>query len=198
MYGVVVVVVVVVCLFGLSAGLLSKFSLCLCSKNETTIRQYLIGNWSDTRKRNIGAMPTPNGTSPKPVKGKNCKKWASCEVRFELDDVVSSRNLPSSTPTASNYGLKLGIDLPLCTHMEIEPTIKCREQRWANALENGGFFTDFDCRQFRRLLEEIPTNTSSQVENATSTLTQWLTGSIHQDKTWSISISWRVTIEAMC
>ena len=46
-----------------------------------------------------------------------------------MNNVVDERNLPGLTPTASNYGLKLGIDLPLYAHMEMEPTIKQREQR---------------------------------------------------------------------
>ena len=55
--------------------------------------------------------------------------------------------------------------------MDIEPTIKYREQRWANALKNGQFFTYFAGHQFRGLFGEISTNVCSPKTNRISTST---------------------------
>jgi len=120
------------------------------TKNETTMRQYLIGNWSDHRKRDIGANLTLNGASPKPVEVKKRKKWTSCEVIFDLNDVVVDWNLPHSTPSGRNSDLKLGRVLHLGTNIKMKPTIKRKEQWWENALKNRAFLSGFDNRQFWR------------------------------------------------
>ena len=77
----------------------------------------------------------------------------------------------------------------------MEWTIKRRDQRWVNEVENGGFSTDFDCRQFRRPFRQISMNTCSPKTNRIPTSTQWLTGPAQLVKNWCISIFWRVTKE---
>ena len=135
------------------------------TKNETTIRQYLSGNRSDHRKRDIGANLTLDGASLKPVEVEKSKKWTSCEVIFNLNNVVNERNLPSSTPTASNSDLKLGIDLHLGTNIKMKPTIKRKKQWWENPLKNRAFLSVFNNCQFWQHFQQISTSTGSPKTN---------------------------------
>ena len=71
--------------------------------------------------------------------------------------------------------------------MEIEATIKQKEQRWVNELKKAGFLTNFNGRQFWRLFQQISATTNARANIRISIQTQWLTALIALEKTWCIS-----------
>jgi hypothetical protein len=106
-------------------------------------------------------------------------------------------NLPVSTPRTPISKLEPGRYLHLYIHMEMEPTIKHREQRWVNELENAGFLTDFDGRQFRWIFQQISTSGNAMERIRITIYTKLLTAAIPLETNWCISFFWWVRKEYM-
>jgi hypothetical protein len=128
---------------------------------------------------------------------KASKRWKLTIIGKLLGQIWIKRcwtnmNLPVSITRTRISKLELGWYLHLYIQMEREPTIKHREQRWVNELENAGFLTDFDGRQFRRIFQQISTSGDAMETIWIPIAAKLRTASLPIEKNWSISFFWWV------